>query len=72
MRAAARSPALLLPLLLAACGKPGFDERYAEAEKSVRATAAAIDRDIAAQENAQRELEGPAAPASGAMASTAP
>jgi|GEM_PF-2305747 len=45
------TPALLL--LLAACQKPTFDERYAEAEKSIRATAAAIDKELAEREKAE-------------------
>lgn len=37
-------------LALAGCQREkSFDERYADAEKSIRATAAAIDKDLAEQ-----------------------
>jgi hypothetical protein len=57
-------------LLLGACHEPTFEERYAEAEKSIRATAAAIGKDLAAQEKAQANIDAaasatsPPAPAS--------
>jgi hypothetical protein len=57
-------------LILGACHEPTFEERYAEAEKSIRATAAAIDKDLAEQEKAQADIDAaagatsPAAPAS--------
>ncbi len=42
-----RAIAALALLLLAACHKPSFDERYEDAEKAVHEKAAAIDRDLA-------------------------
>lgn len=39
--------AALALLLLAACHRPSFDERYEDAEKAVHEKAAAIDRELA-------------------------
>lgn len=52
------APALAL-LLIAGCHKPSFDERYEEAEKQVRATAAGIDKELDEREQA---MAGAAAP----------
>lgn len=42
---------IIIALLLAACGKePDFDQRYAEAERRIEARAAAMERDLAAQD----------------------
>jgi hypothetical protein len=56
-----RGAALIALALLAGCHKPSFDERYAEAEKRIRATAASIDKDLAdrASEAAMASLAAP-------------
>ena len=62
---------VLLPLLIAACGKePDFDERYDKAAKEIEARAKTMDADIAAAEKAAaatdpeaKPLPAPAGPA---------
>jgi hypothetical protein len=58
-----RALAALALLLLAACHKPSFDERYEDAEKAVHEKAAAIDRELA---------EPTQAPASAASSAASP
>lgn len=42
---------IIIALLLAACGKePDFDQRYAEAERQIADKAAAMERDLKAQD----------------------
>jgi hypothetical protein len=40
---------LALLLMLAACGEKDFDEQYAETEKQLKADAARLDREMAAE-----------------------
>lgn len=48
-----RRVTLLALALLAGCGREkSFDERYAEAEQRISASAAAIDREIVAEPSA--------------------
>lgn len=46
-RMSPKPPALLALALLAACHQPTFDERYAKAEKEIRASEASIDKELA-------------------------
>jgi hypothetical protein len=44
-----RYAATLILLVLSACGEKDFDQQYAETEKQLKADAARIDREMAAQ-----------------------